>query len=282
MHPLALWFLVFLSGGSQRIVNQVCLSQQWVLLSSRDVEVEERGREREIVPDLTFLCDTCNRRAAGSAVPPRFHRIILRMPLERFLLLLLSKQYCWQCNICFDSSPGCNFQLNLFPPSGDLKLEESKWATIFFIFCISVQGSIHMNMPWYSQWSALRASLASSHRVSIREGFEWTEVEPPVRCVLQRRKTWSAEGRHSDRRRETDRQEEREGKGDKDAEQQNRELIYRFTCVHGWISLSSLAGTSRCVSSSAWLIDMTHLLGCTRLLGPTDCEKLRYPNERTR
>lgn len=45
-----------------------------------------------------------------------------------------------------------------------------------------------MNMPWYSQWSALRASLASSHKVSIREGFEWTEVEPPVVCVLQRRR----------------------------------------------------------------------------------------------
>lgn len=45
-----------------------------------------------------------------------------------------------------------------------------------------------MNMPWFSHWSALRASLASSHKVSIREGFEWTEVEPPVGYVLQGRR----------------------------------------------------------------------------------------------
>lgn len=163
--------------------------------------------------------------------------------------------------------------------AGGEQVSNEFFLFIFFVFlcreafiwtCLGIVSGVH---------SGLALPLLT---VSIREGFEWTEVEPPARCVLQRRKTWSAEGRHSDRRRETDRQEEREGKGDKDAEQQNRELIYRFTCVHGWISLSSLAGTSRCVSSSAWLIDMTHLLGCTRLLGPTDCEKLRYPNERTR
>lgn len=38
--------------------------------------------------------------------------------------------------------------------------------------------------------------------------------------------------RKIDRGRETDGQEETEGKRDKDTEQQSCELIYRFTCVH--------------------------------------------------
>lgn len=42
MHPLALQFLVFLDGGRQCIVNQVCLSQQLVLLFGGD-----GGRKRE-------------------------------------------------------------------------------------------------------------------------------------------------------------------------------------------------------------------------------------------
>lgn len=68
-----------------------------------------------------------------------------------------------------------------------------------------------MNMPWYSQWSALRASLASSHRVSIREGFEWTEVEPPVRCVLQRRRREVRRaGIQTGRDRQTGRKEQKE------------------------------------------------------------------------
>lgn len=50
-----------------------------------------------------------------------------------------------------------------------------------------------MNMPC-SQWSALRASFASSHKVSIRAGFEWNEVEAPSGYVLQR---WSRGGRRA-------------------------------------------------------------------------------------
>lgn len=71
------------------------------------------------------------------------------------------------------------------------------------MFSISVQGSIHMNMLWYSQRSAFRASLASPHRVSIREGFEWTEVEPPVRYMLQKRRVGAGrEGETGGNRRE--------------------------------------------------------------------------------
>lgn len=116
MHSLALQFLVFLDGGSLCIVNQVCLSQRWVFLSGEDGrrsgEGQKKGRrEREIVPDLTFLGDACNSCAAGSAAPlrrsllygnQRFHRIILETPPERLLLLLLFKQYCLQCNIRLD------------------------------------------------------------------------------------------------------------------------------------------------------------------------------------
>lgn len=113
MRPLALRFLVFLDGGSLCIVNQVCLSQRWVLLSSEDggrrgKEQSEERRRREIVPDLTFLVDACNSCATGSAAPLRrsllrsyqsFHRIILGTPLERLLLpftfqtILLAMQY---------------------------------------------------------------------------------------------------------------------------------------------------------------------------------------------
>lgn len=119
MHPLALRFLVFLDGGSLCIVNQVCLSQRWVLLSGGDGgRRTEKQREggRGGVPDLTFLSDACTSCAAGSAVPlrrsllhgnPSFHRIILGMPLERLLLFILCKQYCLRCNIHLDSSSAC-------------------------------------------------------------------------------------------------------------------------------------------------------------------------------
>lgn len=55
----------------------------------------ERGG-REIVQDLTFLCDAGNSSAVGSAAPvrrslllghQRFHRIVLWMPPERLRLL---------------------------------------------------------------------------------------------------------------------------------------------------------------------------------------------------
>lgn len=69
--------------------------------------------------------------------------------------------------------------------------------------------------------------------MSIREGFEWTEVEPPVRCVLQRRRHGVGRASIQEDRpssdRQTDRQEETEGKRDKE---RALELIYRFTCVH--------------------------------------------------
>lgn len=45
MRPLALQFLVFRDGGSLRIVNQVCPSQRWVLLSSEDGGRGRRGAE---------------------------------------------------------------------------------------------------------------------------------------------------------------------------------------------------------------------------------------------
>lgn len=65
--------------------------------------------------------------------------------------------------------------------------------------------------------------------MSIREGFEWTEVVPPVRCVLQRRRRGAGRaGVQKDGR--SDGKEETEGNRDK--EQQCCELIYRFTCVH--------------------------------------------------
>lgn len=54
--------------------------------------------------------------------------------------------------------------------------------------------------------------------MSIREGFEWTEVEPPVRCVLQRRRHGA--GRAGIRQRDRQaRQEETVGKTDKETEQ---------------------------------------------------------------
>lgn len=134
MQSLALQFLVFLVGGSLCIVNQVCLSQRWVLLSSEDggrrgEGQRKGGREGEIVPDLTFLCDACNSCTAGSAVPlrrrllhsnQRFHRIILRMPPKMLLLLLLFKQYCLQCNICLDTSSACIFSIKCVASSGRL------------------------------------------------------------------------------------------------------------------------------------------------------------------
>lgn len=44
--------------------------------------------------------------------------------------------------------------------------------------------------------------------VSIREGFEWTEVEPPVRCVLRKRRDGAGRaGIQEGRRRKTGRKE---------------------------------------------------------------------------
>lgn len=269
MHPLALWFLVFLSGGSQRIVNQVCLSQQWVLLSSRDVEVEERGRgrEREIVPDLTFLCDTCNRREAGSAVPPRFHRIILRMPLERFLLLLLSKQYCWQCNICLDSSPGCNFQLNLFPPSGDLKLEESKWATnfffLFFVFlcreafiwtCLGIVSGVH---------SGLALPLLTECQLGRDlNGLKWS-LQWGVCCREGRREARRA-GIQTDGERQTGRKKERERETKTQSNRTVSLFIDSHVCTDEFLSVPWLGPHAVFRPQHDWLIWLIYLAaqGC--------------------
>lgn len=44
---LAAVFLCFAMGGSLCIVNQVCLSQRWVLLWGEDVEEEETEEEEE-------------------------------------------------------------------------------------------------------------------------------------------------------------------------------------------------------------------------------------------
>lgn len=52
-------------------------------------------------------------------------------------------------------------------------------------------------------------------------------------CVAER-ETWSREGRQTDTQTDghTDRQEETEGRIDKETEQRGSELIYRFTRVH--------------------------------------------------
>lgn len=75
-------FLVFRDGGSLCIVNQVCLSQRWVLLGGEDGgrggagwrKKRKRGGEREIVPDLTFLRDAFRsqrgRRCCTAETPP--------------------------------------------------------------------------------------------------------------------------------------------------------------------------------------------------------------------
>lgn len=143
-----------------------------------------------------------------------------------------------------------------------VKQEERNWAVKFMYFF--VQGSIHMNMPWYSQWSALRASLASSHKVSIREGFEWTEVEPPVGCVLKRRRDG---GRRAGflwlTGRQTNRQEEAEEKRDKETGQQGCEHIYRFTCTRMNLSLFLKQGLTLCfiLSMTDWC---DSFIGCRR------------------
>lgn len=66
--------------------------------------------------------------------------------------------------------------------------------------------------------------------MSIREGFEWTEVEPPVRCVCCREGDMERGGqafRKIDREtdRQAGRQEETEGKRDKERELRRCELI---------------------------------------------------------
>lgn len=101
--------------------------------------------------------------------------------------------------------------------------------------------------------------------VSIREGFEWTEVEPPVRCVLRKRRDRSrGAGIHGEKPRQTDRKKVKEGETKAQSSRAGSLFIDSHVCTNE--SLCSLAaGASRWVSSSAWLIDMTHLLaaeGC--------------------
>lgn len=112
--------------------------------------------------------------------------------------------------------------------------------------CLGIVSEVHSGLA------------SSSHRVSIREGFEWTEVELPVRCVLQRRR--HRVGRKIDR--ETDRQAGRNRRKDrhKETKQQGWELIYRFTCVHEWVSVPPAGPHAVFRPQHDWLIWLIYWL----------------------
>lgn len=59
--------------------------------------------------------------------------------------------------------------------------------------CVRVFGALARARQGLASEVHSGLALPLPHKVSIREGFEWTEVEPPVEC---RGKRCGAEGSH--------------------------------------------------------------------------------------
>lgn len=153
---------------------------------------------------------------------------------------------------------------------------ERKWAAKFFYMCARKRSHEHGLGLVSEVHSGLALPLLTECQLGRDlNGLKWS-LQWGVCC----RKGELKRGGQAFRRR--DRETGRNRRKEKQRQRNRAEHIYRFTCVHEWISLSSFGwGLTLCfvLSLTDWYDSFT---GCRRLLGPTDCEKLRYPNERNR
>lgn len=141
-----------------------------------------------------------------------------------------------------------------------------KWAAKFFYMC-AVRGK-HSYEHGLGLVSEVHSGLALPLLTECQLGRDLNGLKWSLQWGVCCRKGELKRGGQAFRRRNRDgkKQKERETKT-----QSNRaELIYRFTCVHEWISLSSFGwGLTLCfvLSLTDWYDSFT---GSRRLLGPTD------------